>query len=247
MKFRTKFTALLLLILAGSGTVALAGENQKDPKALDVLNSMSAYTTSLDQFQIKAEVFGDARLDAGLIVSNPSEVTITVDRPNSLYITSFDGVNTREIYIHKGQLTLFNTESNFYARAAVPEDIKDAMQYVIEELDLDVPLADLMFADSTLALMTAQDTLLYLTDKSRIGGVDCHHLAVRGDEIDLQLWVEEGDRPAPRKILMTMKWEGGSPRSAALMEFSKLDDLDATTFEFKAPEGAHEINFVGSE
>jgi len=247
MKLRTKFTAMLLLILAGSGTVALGDESQKDPKALEVLKNMSAYTASLDQFQIKAEVFGDARLDAGLIVSNPSEVSITVDRPNSLHIKSFDGLNTREIYIQKGQLTLFTSENNFYARATVPEDIKDAMQYVIEELELDVPLADLIFADSTLALMTAQDTLLYLTNKSRIGGVDCHHVAVRGDEIDLQLWVEEGDRPAPRKILMTMKWEGGSPRNTALLEFSKLDELDAKTFEFKAPEGAQEINFVGRD
>ena len=247
MKLGTKFIAVLLLILAGSGTAALGDESRRDSKALDVLNKMAAYTASLDQFQIKGEVFGDARLDAGLIVSNPSEVTITIDRPGSMFIQTFDGVNTGSIYIHKGQLTLFNTESSFYAQARVPEDIEAAMQFAIEEFGLEIPLAELMFANSALSLLTDQDTVLYLTDKSRIRGVDCHHLAIRGAEIDLQLWVEEGDRPVPRKIMMTMKWEGGSPRNAALMEFSKVDGLDAKIFEFKAPEGANEINFVGSE
>jgi len=201
----------------------------------------------MDQFVIKGEKFADARLDAGLIVSNPSEITVKVDRPNSMYLESFDGLNTRKIYIHEGKLTVFNSERNFYARAEVPEKIQDAMQFAMQEFELDMPLGDLFFADSTVALMTDQDTLLYLTDKSRIGGTDCHHIAVRGDEIDLQLWVEEGERPVPRKISMAMKWEGGSPRNIALMEWSSMSGFDPKVFEFKAPEGAHEIQFFGSE
>lgn len=247
MKLTVKFTTVMLLILAGSVTVANAAENQKDPRALEVLNRMAAYTGSMDQLVIKGEIFADARLDAGLIVENPSEIVIRIDRPGSMYVENFDGVNTRKIYINKGQLTVFNSEHNFYARAQVPENIKDAMQHAMEEFDIDMPLGELFFADSAIALMTDQDTLLYLADKSRVRGVDCHHIAIRGNEIDLQLWVEEGERPTPRKISMTMKWEGGSPRSTALMEWSNAKGLDKSVFDFKAPEGAHEIRFVGSE
>ena len=247
MKSRLKFTAVMLLILTGFGTVASAAENQKDAKALDVLNRMAAYTGSMDQLIIKGEVFADARLDAGLLVSNPVEITIKIDRPGSIFIEKFDGLHTKKIYIHNGKLTVFNSEKNFYARAEVPENIQDAMQYAMEEFELDTPLAELFFADSAVALITEQDTLIYLTDKSRISGVDCHHIAVRGAEIDLQLWVEEGDSPAPRKMTMTMKWEGGSPRQTALMEWTSTSDLDPKVFDFEAPEGAQEIRFLGSE
>lgn len=247
MKSGMKFTAIMLLILAGSGAVANSTESHKDAKALDVLNQMAAFTASMDQLVITAEVFADARMDAGLMVSNPSEIEIKIDRPGSLYVERFDGLNTRKIYIHKGKLTIFNSENNFYARATVPEDIEDAMQYAIEELELETPLGDLIFADSALAMMTEQDVILYLTDKSRIRGVDCHHIAVRGTDIDLQLWVEEGERPAPRKISMTMKWDGGSPRSTALMEFNAASGLDPKIFDFNPPEGAQEIKFFGSE
>ena len=247
MKSRLKFTAVMLLILTGFGAVASAAESQKDAKALDVLNRMAAYTGSMDQLIINGEVFADARLDAGLLVSNPSEITIKIDRPGSMFIEKFDGLHTKKIYIHNGKLTVFNSGKNFYARAEVPENIQDAMQYAMEEFELDTPLAELFFADSAVALITEQDTLLYLTDKSRISGVDCHHIAVRGAEIDLQLWVEEGDSPAPRKMIMTMKWEGGSPRQTALMEWTSTSDLDPKVFDFEAPEGAQEIRFVGSE
>ena len=247
MKSRVKVTAVMLLILAGSGTAAGAAENQKDAKALDVLKQMAAYTSSMDQLVIKGKIFADARLDAGLLVSNPSEITIKIDRPASLYMEKFDGLNSKKIYIHNGKLTVFNSERNFYAQAKVPEEIQDAMQYAMEEFDLDMPLGELFFADSAIELITHQDTLLYLTDKSRISGVDCHHIAVRGTEIDLQLWVEEGESPTPRKMSMTMKWEGGSPRNIALMEWASVTSLDPKEFEFKAPEGAQEIRFAGSE
>jgi len=247
MKFRVQLTAVLLLLLAGAGTMVSAAESQKDPRAIDVLNRMAAYTASLDRLVIKGEVSADARLDAGLLVSNPSEIVIKIDRPGSLYLEKFDGLNTQKIYIHKEKLTIFNSERNFYARSPVPAKIEDAMQFAIDEFDLEVPLGELFFADSAIALMTGQDTLLYLTDKSRVRGVDCHHIVIRGTEIDLQLWVEEGERPVPRKISMTMKWEGGSPRSTALMEFSAANELDAKVFDFNPPAGAQEIKFFGSE
>jgi len=247
MKFRVRLTAALLFLLAGAGTIASATEGQKDQKALDVLNRMAVYSASMDQMVIKGEVFADARLDAGLMISNPAEIMIKVDRPGSLYMESFDGLNTRKVYIHKGKLTIFNSEDNFYVQTQVPKKIEDAMEFALEELDIVLPLTELFFSDSVNTLMTDQDTVLYLTDKSRIRGVDCHHIAIRGDEIDLQLWVTEGDRPTPRKISMTMKWDGGSPRNTTLLEYSVTSDLDPDVFEFKAPEGAFEIKFFGSE
>jgi hypothetical protein len=247
MKFRRTLAAIVLLIFVGLSTVASAGESQKDTRALDVLNAMAAYSGSIDQFVIKGEVFADARLDAGLIVSNPTEILIKVDRPGSLYLHSFDGLNKKQIYIHKGQLTLYNSETNFFARAKVPETIEEAMQVAIDKFSLELPLAELIFANSAIAMMKEQDTILYLTDKSRISGVDCHHIVVRAAEIDLQLWVEEGEQPTARKMSMSMKWEGGSPRTTALMNVSKKDGFDSKTFEFKPPEGAQEIRFFGDE
>ena len=247
MKFSTKFAAVMVLVLAGTGVAAYGAESQQDQKALDVLNRSAAFANSLDKAIIKGETYSDAGLGAGLVVSNSNEVTIKFDRPDSMYLERFDGVNTSKVFIHKGKLTLYGTENNFYAKADVPTDVKEAMQFALDNLSLELPMAEFFFADSTLDLIKQQDEILYLTDKSRIRGVDCHQIAVRGEIVDLQLWIAEGDKPAPRQVQMTMKWEGGSPRNTAFMEWTEVDKLDPKTFEFTPPEGALEIPFVGAE
>ena len=93
-------------------------------------------------------------------------------------------------------------------------------------------------------LIGSENVILYLTDKARLAGIDCHHIAIRGSEIDVQLWVEEGDKPLPRKIMITSKWEGGSPRYTANMWWNSEPDISADIFEFRAPDGAVKISFA---
>jgi hypothetical protein len=120
------------------------------------------------------------------------------------------------------------------------------LHFALDEFDVETPLMDFVFADALNHLMDDQDTLIYLTDKSRIRGVDCHHIVVRGPEVDVQLWVEEGDQPVPRKILITSILEAGSPRHYAFLDWSLRTDLDPEIFEFDAPEDSIEIEFIGA-
>jgi hypothetical protein len=139
---------------------------------------------------------------------------------------------------------VFNSARNFYAQASVPEEIDAAMEFALEELEVEAPLLDLIHRDTTRLLSQSEETILYLTDKARIAGVDCHHIAIRGPESDVQLWIEEGDRPLPRKVIITSKWEGGSPRFIANLAWETEPEIKKVTFEFKAPEGAENIGFA---
>ena len=248
MKFSVNVAACLLLSVCGASAV-FAGEaaQPQDPRAVEVLNNMADYTASLDKFVLTGESHRDARLDAGLIVSNPVEITVKIDRPSSLHLSAFDGLNTKHIYVDDGKLTVYGTEKNYYANASVPRDIAKGMRFALEELEIDAPLGDLLFAEGALNKLLDGTEVLYLTDKSRISGVDCHHIAFRGAEVDFQLWVEEGAEPAPRKMLMTMKWEGGSPRYSAVLNWEPVSEFESNTFDFKPPEGAMEIQFIGTE
>ena len=246
MKFPLRFVTVLLLIAVSlNTTLADSAPARQDPRAVEVLSKMAAFTASMDRLVISGEVHADARLGAGLVISNSSEIEVNIDRPGSLYISIFDGLATKKIYIHDGQLTVFDSEHKYYARTDVPEDIEEAMQFALEEFEIETPLIDLILSDVSVHLLTGQETITYLTDKSRIRGVDCHHIVVRGPEVDLQLWVEEGARPVPRKVLMTSKWESGSPRHSVFLDWSPRTDFDPAIFEFKAPDGSSEIKFIG--
>lgn len=242
---KTKITIFLIGAVLAVGTV-FADESavRQDARAIDVLNSMSAYTDSFDQVVIVGVTHTDARVGGGLMVSNADEVKVTIDRPNSLHISSFDGIETRELIFHKEVLTVFDTQRRFYAQATVPSGVDAALEFALEELDIEAPLMDFIVRDKLASLISSQETVIYLTDKARVAGVDCHHIAIRGPETDVQLWVEEGDKPLPRKIMLTSKWAGGSPRFIANLAWQAEPELDPSIFEFKAPEGFMNIGFV---
>lgn len=242
---RPKLPIVVLTVLLGfSAVIAQAAGVQQDAKAVEVLKQMAAYKSSLNHVTITGVSFSDARLGGGLMVANSEEVTVSISRPGSMRANSFDGTANTGLFFNDGLLTVYNSANRLYAQADIPKEIDAALQFALEELDVEAPLMDLIFQDASAHLLSSDETIMYLTDKSRVGGVDCHHLAIRGSEIDVQLWVEEGDRPVVRKIMMTSKWEGGSPRFVANLFWETEPKFEPGFFEFKAPEGAMKIEFV---
>ena len=43
-------------------------------------------------------------------------------------------------------------------------------------------------------------------------GVACHHLAFQTPEVDGEIWIEDGPKPLPRRLLLTDKSVEGSPQ-----------------------------------
>ena len=235
---------VLAFIFAISAATAYGGNVKQDAKAIEVLKKMAAFKSSQDQVVIKGVTFTDARLGAGLMVSNAEEVSVSIERPGSMLITSADGKATRGFYFHDGLFTFFNSASQLYGQADIPKDIETAMEFALDELGIEAPLMDMIYQDAAAHLLSSDETILYLTDKARVGGTDCHHIAIRGSDIDIQLWVEEGDRPMTRRIMITSKWEGGSPRFLADLDWDTNPQFAPGFFEFKAPEGATKIDFI---
>jgi hypothetical protein len=235
---------VLAVLLSFNAVVAQAGGARQDPRAVEVLKQMAAHKSSFDQVTIKGVTFTDARLGGGLMVSNSEEVRVSIDRPGSLHIDSFDGETKKSLYFNKGQLTVYNSTTNLYAQASIPDDIEAAVEFALEELGIEAPLLDMIYKDASVHLLGSDETILYLTNKARVGEADCHHLAIRGSEVDVQLWVEEGDRPVVRKLMIMSKWEGGSPRFMANLHWDTSPKFEPGLFEFKAPKDATKIEFV---
>lgn len=238
------FIVVLAVSLSIMALTAYAADAQHDTRAIEVLERMVQYKSTLDSVVITGVTITDARLGAGLMVSNSEEVTVSISRPGSMRITTFDGEATKGLYFHNGLLTFFNSANGLYAQAEIPEEIDAAMEFALEELGIEAPLMDLIYKDAGTRLLTSDARIQYVVDKARVGGVDCHHLAIRGREIDIQLWVEEGDRPLPRKFMFTSKWEGGSPRFVADLNWEVEPDFEPDVFEFTPPEGAAKIQFI---
>jgi hypothetical protein len=79
----------------------------------------------------------------------------------------------------------------------------------------------------------------------KVRGVPCHHLAFDGDDVQMQLWIDAGDKPLPRKVVFVQKKLEGSPEwTAYLSDWNLSPSLDDGLFNFVAPAGVKKVKFV---
>jgi hypothetical protein len=85
-----------------------------------------------------------------------------------------------------------------------------------------------------------------ITDAKHIGrgvidGVECEHLAFRTPDVDWQLWVQMGDRPFPRRYVITSKAVTAAPQYTVEILSWRTEGVAANTFTFSPPAGAGKI------
>jgi len=89
-------------------------------------------------------------------------------------------------------------------------DVDAALGTAIKTFGSGLPVHDLISTDAYTPLMEPVKESAYL-GAVEIGGVTRRHLAFRTEEVDWQLWVEEGERPLPCRFTITSKWTYGAP------------------------------------
>ena len=124
MMRRFSIIAILMVTLLASTVQATEHDSQREEQAVSVLKAMSAHLAGLKSFSVTGVALEDNQLEAGLMATYPIEVELTVKRPGSLHLRQFDGESTRELYIHEGSLTLYESAKGYYASTSVPAGLR---------------------------------------------------------------------------------------------------------------------------
>jgi hypothetical protein len=71
-----------------------------------------------------------------------------------------------------------------------------------------------------------------------------HHLLFRFAAADFQLWIEGGEVPVMRKVIIDYREREGTPRyEAVLSDWNFRPAVSEDQFAFEPPEGAERIEF----
>jgi len=255
------FFLVFLSLLSFSGTLnhALAADNTPgqqvtgdqgsaiDPEALAILKKATDYLTGLAQFRLKGYKEEDAVQESGQKFQFSASFDVCLKRPNRLFVTRMedDGIIRRLWYDGK-TASMYDEGEKVYGQLQVPDTIDSMLDYLETVVESPLPLADLLYND-----------LSHLAERARSGmylGISfvqnsaCDHLAFRGESVDWQLWVDRGEKPLMRKIVITYKESAGEPQlSARLEEWNVAPQLPDSLFQFITPEGARRIPIVGSK
>ena len=117
------------------------------------------------------------------------------------------------MYLYDGKtFTLFAKRLNYYATVPAPPTIGQLADKLDENYGIGVPLSDL-FRWGTPGWSTERITGGHATSaRAPSSGTTCQHYAFRQDDIDWQIWIQKGDNPLPRKLVITTKTDEARPQ-----------------------------------
>lgn len=221
----------------------VAGLNAAAVDARQLLQEMNQAIGALDQFVIHGESYVDAGLPRGQIIEQTSEVTVKMKRPSALSITNLHAEGSKELHMVDGVLTVNTQPENYYAQTEVPDQVELAVEFAMENLDIDAPLLDLLTSDPAQMFSSDAESIEYL-GQSRMRGSLHHQIAIRGPDIDLQIWIAAEGPALPRKISMSSRWEFGNPRFVGFMRWDLDPEIPDDSLEFRPTPDAVRIEFV---
>lgn len=250
MKKSISATAARLLALAALAVAAAlpaaapAQTAGVDPEATKLLHRMTDYMASLPVFTFDTQNTLEAVLVSGQKLEFDFAAKVTLRRPNKLRAERSGDIVTQVFYYNGTTLTLYNPAEKYYAAVAAPATIEQALDYARESLDVAAPAGDLLYKDA-FARLTQDVTSGFVVGKAAIGGVKCDQLAFSGPDVDFQIWIADGDKPLPRKYVITTKRVSGQPEFAVVMSNWNLSpSVSDGLFTFVPPQGAKKIDFL---
>ena len=241
---KTGTLSVLLIAILGSATASYGQTPDVEPKADQTLRKMSDYLAQLQQFKIQTENMLEIVLTSGQKIQYYNQLEIAIKRPNKLRVGREGEVYDQEFFYDGKTLTQYSKDANYYASIEVPPTLDGALTFAMETLNIEAPGGDLIYSNSYNILMGDVISGFYV-GMSIVDGVNCHHLAYRNNDVDWQIWIEDGDKPLPKKFVITTKWLTGAPQyTVSVKSWDLSPKLKDDMFTFVPPKDAKKIEFV---
>jgi hypothetical protein len=233
-----------LAAVAGFALAAQAQPAGIAPEAQRLLKASTDFLARQKQFSAETRNTLEVVLKSGQKIEFNHVARLSAQRPNKLRAER-TGDLVNQVFVYDGKsLTLANPQDKVYAQVAAPDTLEAMLEFARTKYDIVAPAGDLLNKNAYDILMDGV-TDGFVVGKAVIEGVRCDHLAFRAPQVDLQVWVQEGAQPLPRKLVITTRDLENAPQFAVTVtKWNLKPAFGAQTFSFTPPAGAKKVDFL---
>jgi hypothetical protein len=223
-------------------TILLVPVQARAEDAKAILKKMTDYVAGEKNFSV------DYDSDIEIITPELEKIQFTssgkisVSRPDKVRAHRMGGYADVELIFDGKTFTIFGKHANAYAQSESPGSIDDILARLRTDYSFEAPGADLLLTNAYDQLLDGVLEAKHI-GHSVVDGIECEHLAFRNQDTDWQIWVEIGDRPIPRKYVITSKAVTGAPQYTLRVKSWKTGEPPADTFAFAPPADAKKAEF----
>ena len=233
-----------LVALAGFALAVQAQPAGIAPEAQQLLKASTDFLASQKQFSAETRNTLEVVLTSGQKIEFNHTARMSAQRPNKLRAERTGDLVDQVFYYDGKSLTLHNPQDKAYAQVAAPDTLEAMLEFARTKLDIVAPAGDLLNKNAYDILMDGV-TDGFVVGKAVIEGARCDHLAFRAPHVDLQIWIQEGAQPLPRRFIITTRDLPNAPQFAVTVtQWNLKPTFGAQTFTFTPPAGAKKIDFL---
>jgi len=212
----------------------------KDPEAIAALEKMGAFLREQKSFTVHVTIDTDHVLENGLMVRTSGVGELRVRRPDHLRADVTSDRKERQFFFDGKKFTMNAQKLGYYATIDAPSTITELADELEDRYSVQLPMVDL-FRWGTDQADTDQIKLAMKVGTSKIGGVETDQYSFRQPGLDWQIWIERGDHPLPRKLVLTTTDDPKRPEHAVTMTWNLDVKHEDSTFTFSPSKDSHQI------
>ncbi|MBU8977640.1 DUF2092 domain-containing protein [Lysobacter sp. MMG2] len=224
-------------------SAAVAAAAKVQPEALAALDRMAKYLRSLKSFGLRADTTLDLVTEDDQKLQFPGTIDYKVRVPNGLRIDMKTDRKERQLFYDGKTLTVYGPKNKLYAQTDAPPTIAKLLAVAEDKYGIELPLADLFLWGTDKAPVSALKSAVFV-GPARIDGSVTDQYAFRQDGVDWQLWIEAGDKPLPRRLVITTTDDPTQPQFASTLTWNTNAAVRDADFAFTPPKDAGRIKLV---
>ncbi len=245
MKSIFSLAALLTAAILGTPIVGHSQQPAVNTPAIDkgavaALDKMGVYMRTLKAFQVQATTSTEQVLENGQKVSTGGTVDLLIERPNRMRAEISTDDRHRMFFYDGKNFSMWARLVNYYATVPAPASLGELADTLSNKYDIEVPLTDLFYWGTDKSKPDALKTAIDV-GPSQVLGTSCEHYAFRQDGLDWELWLQAGDFPLPRKLVLTTTDDEARPQYTSIMTWNLAPSFNQEAFVFDPPPEAHKI------
>ena len=231
------FTLLTAILV-----VAPAQPQAQEGDAKAILKAMSDYVGRQQTIQLTFDS------DIEIITPQLEKIQFTnsgealVKRPNKMSAHRVGGYADVTMFFDGKTVSIYGKHINGYAQFDAPGSVDDLIHALREGHGVAMPGADLLLSNSYDLLVADVQESKHI-GRGVIDGLECDHLAFRNFDTDWQIWVQVGEQPIPRKLVITSKTLNSAPQYTLRVKQWKTGMKPSPeVFAFTPPAGAQVLD-----
>jgi hypothetical protein len=227
-----------------AGDDPIANEGVIEDSAVDALKEMSDFLMQSKTLAITSHGTMDAVTNDGQRIQLDGVTNYKVRRPGFVIDYASDVKDRRFIYDGK-TFTVYSPKLGFYATVPAPGTNKEVLDAIYNKFGISLPLEDLFrWGDGSNADRIQSLKSAYEVGPATVDGVQTDHFAFREADVDWEVWIQKGDQPLPRKLVIVDRTDPSRPTFTARLSWQINPSFTDADFTFVPDANAKKIQLA---